>query len=845
MPGARVITSYAQNFEDVMLWRALHHIENGFYIDIGAQHPIIDSVSKAFFDHGWRGLHVEPIHTYASLLREDRPDEIVLQAAVAARAGLLSFYEIPGGGLSTARHDIAIRHQNEIGCDVIARSVTCVSLDDVLAITPREDVHWLKIDVEGFEKEALSGWIHSPKRPWILLIESTYPNTQIETFDTWEAYVLHKGYFLAYTDGLNRYYLSEQHADLKAAFRYPPNVFDNFQLSGTATALTTHLCRSYETRLSALQQEAAEAKSDLASLSQSFKSSESTAHDQERLLTKLIEQSLSKVRQDAQTHLIELVNRERAFSEQLSELSHQGALRDSELTAKFSAREADFRLQSSEREAQLRTEFLTLLTQAQTLQADTHRRLEELRDATAQRVAEVRIDSQIRLDQALDRERRLVERLAEAAWQSASREGELHAQHAAREAALRAQLSAHETELRAQLSAREADLTARTEARERGLTAQLHQAEAATHHAQLQGAEIRAQLEALQSGRLALEGQLQTHKELIARLSCELDAIRRSWIWRLAHRLRSIPLLPNASLPISLSPRAARPEESDAVSAFPSSQPRAVPEPPTSSSHPPPISRTSPVQHGAVDQMLRLGGEAFVRSAYRAILARDPDPAGLHHYLSALRCGQRKTQILRSLAKSAEASARSSYLDLQHLSDEAFIDAVYQRILGRRPDPVGRAHYLTLLRKHRSRWRVIRNITKSPEALRHNADALAFKRHLEALIRQEGALRAWCRSRGRAGRLERRVNQLENWLSETQVNPSSSALVRSPPLAAQARGAEAQPSLLGDASVTPSVFESLDGVSSRSPETLFNDLANRILASREATAFTEAFQDTK
>ncbi len=38
-------TSYAQNFEDVMLWRALKHVSNGYYIDIGAQDPSIDSVS--------------------------------------------------------------------------------------------------------------------------------------------------------------------------------------------------------------------------------------------------------------------------------------------------------------------------------------------------------------------------------------------------------------------------------------------------------------------------------------------------------------------------------------------------------------------------------------------------------------------------------------------------------------------------------------------------------------------------------------------------------------------------------------------------------------------------------
>ena len=50
------ITSYAQNFEDVILWHALKHIECGFYIDSRAQDPVRDSVSLAFYEKGWRGL---------------------------------------------------------------------------------------------------------------------------------------------------------------------------------------------------------------------------------------------------------------------------------------------------------------------------------------------------------------------------------------------------------------------------------------------------------------------------------------------------------------------------------------------------------------------------------------------------------------------------------------------------------------------------------------------------------------------------------------------------------------------------------------------------------------------
>ncbi|BCG81534.1 FkbM family methyltransferase [Mesorhizobium sp. 113-3-3] len=73
------ITSYAQNFEDVILWRALEHVERGFYIDIGAQDPVVDSVSLAFYERGWRGIHVEPSANYAEKLRAARPDEEVFR----------------------------------------------------------------------------------------------------------------------------------------------------------------------------------------------------------------------------------------------------------------------------------------------------------------------------------------------------------------------------------------------------------------------------------------------------------------------------------------------------------------------------------------------------------------------------------------------------------------------------------------------------------------------------------------------------------------------------------------------------------------------------------------------
>src|SRR5262249_55301667 len=93
--------SYAQNFEDVMLWRALKHVDKGFYIDVGAAAPRDDSVTCAFSERGWRGINIEPNpYLFAELVNE-RPRDINLSVAVGDRAGTLQMSIIPGTGLST------------------------------------------------------------------------------------------------------------------------------------------------------------------------------------------------------------------------------------------------------------------------------------------------------------------------------------------------------------------------------------------------------------------------------------------------------------------------------------------------------------------------------------------------------------------------------------------------------------------------------------------------------------------------------------------------------------------------------------------------------------------------
>lgn len=227
--------SYAQNYEDVMLARALRGVDCGFYIDVGAQDPVDDSVTKAFYEMGWRGINIEPVTHWFQRVEIDRPRDINLQLAVSDRPGTLHLFEVVGSGLSTTTP--AFAQQHALGGHQIRESdVRCVTLDSICEAQKVNAVHFLKIDCEGSEAAALRGLSLQHVRPWIILLEATEPNSQKPAYEEWEPSLVGRGYHFVYADGLNRFYVADEHAELDAAFSFPPNVFDSFVRAAEATA---------------------------------------------------------------------------------------------------------------------------------------------------------------------------------------------------------------------------------------------------------------------------------------------------------------------------------------------------------------------------------------------------------------------------------------------------------------------------------------------------------------------------------------------------------------------------------------------------------------------------------
>jgi FkbM family methyltransferase len=223
--------SFAQNAEDLLLWRALRHVGRGFWIDVGAADPDEWSVTRAFHDRGWTGINIEPAPHYFDRLRKLRPGEINLRVAVGAQAGNRPFHLITGTGLSTFDASIAESHARA-GFAVERTAVEVTTLAEICRWHVHDDIHFLKIDVEGAEAEVLAGGDFGRYRPWIVLVESTLPLTSIAAEAGWEANLLAQGYVFVWFDGLNRFYVAiERHAELSRHFQAPPNHLDDWILA--------------------------------------------------------------------------------------------------------------------------------------------------------------------------------------------------------------------------------------------------------------------------------------------------------------------------------------------------------------------------------------------------------------------------------------------------------------------------------------------------------------------------------------------------------------------------------------------------------------------------------------
>jgi FkbM family methyltransferase len=223
------VISYAQNAEDVVLARLFAGQPAGRYVDIGAGDPVEASVTKHFYDHGWRGVNIEPIPAMAERLRRDRPADVTLAVAVGAKPGSAVLHVVADEwGWSTLDDQLARGYREDKDWRLDDVEVALVTLEAVLDDHPGR-VDFLKIDVEGAEQDVIDGGDWTRHRPRVVVVEATEPGSPTPAHEKWEPVLLDAGYRCALFDGLNRFYAEAADDEALTVLAAPANVFDTFE----------------------------------------------------------------------------------------------------------------------------------------------------------------------------------------------------------------------------------------------------------------------------------------------------------------------------------------------------------------------------------------------------------------------------------------------------------------------------------------------------------------------------------------------------------------------------------------------------------------------------------------
>ena len=93
--------SFAQESEDLVLNKIFGNQSNGFFIDIGANHPIRFSNTWFFYKKGWRGINIEPNPDMFKLLEEYRPHDLNLNIGISDVNDTLDYYMFNEPALNT------------------------------------------------------------------------------------------------------------------------------------------------------------------------------------------------------------------------------------------------------------------------------------------------------------------------------------------------------------------------------------------------------------------------------------------------------------------------------------------------------------------------------------------------------------------------------------------------------------------------------------------------------------------------------------------------------------------------------------------------------------------------
>lgn len=171
---------------------------NGFYVDVGANEPVIQSQTYHLECIGWTGILIEPIPDYCTLLRNNRSGKTIQCACSSPQNhGKELKLNLAAGHSTLNEKPIAVGSTSDESI-----IVPCRTLDSILEDqNTQRHFEFISIDIEGHEMEMFKGFSLAYWQPQLVLLEDHVINHEKHNHMT------SNGYQLILRTGLNSWYV--------------------------------------------------------------------------------------------------------------------------------------------------------------------------------------------------------------------------------------------------------------------------------------------------------------------------------------------------------------------------------------------------------------------------------------------------------------------------------------------------------------------------------------------------------------------------------------------------------------------------------------------------------------
>ncbi len=166
--------SYAQEGEDLVLRRYLGNKDKGFFVDIGAHHPVRFSNTYLFYKKGWRGINIDAMPQSMKPFMLERPEDINLEVPVSDKEEEIDFYIFNEPALNTFSSEQAeIKAAMKDFKLIEKRKLKTRTLASILNehVKPGTQIDFMSVDVEGFDHRVLSSNDWNKFRPTMIIVE--------------------------------------------------------------------------------------------------------------------------------------------------------------------------------------------------------------------------------------------------------------------------------------------------------------------------------------------------------------------------------------------------------------------------------------------------------------------------------------------------------------------------------------------------------------------------------------------------------------------------------------------------------------------------------------------------